>query len=71
MWNPVFHKYTALPRPSSKYDARHVGFGSNHLSGNLDDFRVVIIFANENAEVTVSVITRGKVLPVVFLPVTK
>ncbi|KAK0582638.1 hypothetical protein LWI29_027981 [Acer saccharum] len=49
MWNPSSNKYTTLPKPS--HNPRYLGFGVNPKSGYLDDFKVVTIFANANAEV--------------------
>ncbi|TXG64941.1 hypothetical protein EZV62_011935 [Acer yangbiense] len=49
MWNPFSNKYTTLPKPS--HNPRYLGFGVNPKSGYLDDFKVVTIFANANAEV--------------------
>ncbi|KAH7574836.1 hypothetical protein ACOSP7_005883 [Xanthoceras sorbifolium] len=49
MWNPTVRKYITLPKPSC--NPRYLGFGINPKSGHLDDFKVVTIFANANAEV--------------------
>ncbi|KAL5788938.1 hypothetical protein ACOSP7_005887 [Xanthoceras sorbifolium] len=51
MWNPSINKYMALPKPFYQYNVRYLGFGINPLSGYLDDFKVVCISANANAEV--------------------
>ncbi|KAJ0076834.1 hypothetical protein Patl1_35893 [Pistacia atlantica] len=49
MWNPSNNKYITLPKPT--YNPRYLGFGVNSMSGHLDDFKVVTISANANAEV--------------------
>lgn len=49
LWNPLIKKYITLPKPSN--NPRYLGFGVNSMSGHLDDFKVVTIYANANAEV--------------------
>lgn len=49
LWNPLIKKYITLPRPS--LNPRYLGFGVNSVSGHLDDFKVVTISANADAEV--------------------
>ncbi|KAK3193190.1 hypothetical protein Dsin_024500 [Dipteronia sinensis] len=49
MWNPSVNKYTTLPKPS--HNPCYLGFSINPKSGHLDDFKVVTIFANANAEI--------------------
>ncbi|TXG64939.1 hypothetical protein EZV62_011933 [Acer yangbiense] len=68
MWNPFISKYITLPRPFYKYNIRYVGFGVDHLSGHLDDFKVVTISASANAEVYSLRKNSWKIVPEGFPP---
>ncbi|KAK2665643.1 hypothetical protein Ddye_004217 [Dipteronia dyeriana] len=68
MWNPSISKHITLPRPFYKYNIRYLGFGVDHLSGHLDDFKVVTISTNANAEVYSLQKNSWKIIPEGFPP---
>ncbi|TXG64940.1 hypothetical protein EZV62_011934 [Acer yangbiense] len=66
MWSPSSNKYTTLPKPY--HNPHYLGFGINPKSGHLDDFKVVTIFANANAEVYSLRMNSWKTIADGFLP---